>query len=223
MPSAIDNNTAATYTLYVTETNVNGTEVCQSGPANVIIQISNTPASPVIIPPDPICVGDAVPTLSASGAGNINWYIENPSTTNAQVAATGSTAPLTPAVVNNNAVGIYPFWATVQVPPDCESEPTQVNIVVQNGIEPNLQDTPLCQNATLDLNTIDDDNFTGSWSGNGVNGTIFDATGLTGNQILTFTPDGDCESPATATITITVSQTPSLMSATVCELSLIHI
>ncbi|MGB1206192.1 MAG: PKD domain-containing protein, partial [Chitinophagales bacterium] len=216
-PAAIDNSTAATYTLYVTETNVNGTEVCQSGPASVIIQISNTPASPTIIPPAPICIGGDIPTLSASGAGNINWYTTDPTTNSTPPAATGTSVTPSPALVNNNAVGTYPFWATVDVPPNCESEPTQVNIVVQSGLEPNLQDTPLCQNATLDLNTIDDDAFTGVWSGNGVTGTIFDATGLTGNQTLTFTPDGDCEVPSTATISITISQTPNLIPATICE------
>ncbi|MGB1206191.1 MAG: T9SS type A sorting domain-containing protein [Chitinophagales bacterium] len=42
-PAFIDNSIEGTYTLYATETNINGNEICESSPVSIIIEIIDSP------------------------------------------------------------------------------------------------------------------------------------------------------------------------------------
>lgn len=96
---------------------------------------------------------------------------------------------------------------------------TTTQIFVDASETPNLQMATLCENAdTLNLNTLLDNNFTtGSWSGTGVIGNQFVATGLSGNITLTFQSDDECVNAANTTVTVDTLVSPDLLSTNVCE------
>src|SRR6185436_14339795 len=72
---------------------------------------------------------------------------------------------------------------------------TEAYIFVTTPVTPVITGVPtnMCQNAPpINLNTIPD-GISGNWSGMGVTSNIFNPAGLSGDIILTFTPDpGQC-------------------------------
>ncbi len=112
----IDNTVAGTYTYYVTQT-VGG---CESAKTTVTLTVNAVPAAPAASDPAPICTGQPIPSLSATGTG-IVWYDNS-----ATVLGTGN--PFTPDI-DNAVAGTYTFYAT-QTQNDCESNSTAVTITI---------------------------------------------------------------------------------------------
>lgn len=85
---------------------------------------------------------------------------------------------------------------------DC-SQASNTTINILPFLQPNLSEGAVCGNETLDLNTLVNPSFPlGTWSGPGVNGSVFSPVGLSGNITLTFTPDEDCADSATTIVAI---------------------
>jgi autotransporter-associated beta strand protein len=125
---------------------------------SVNVTINSIASPPVASNPNPICVGQAIPTLTAAGS-NLNWYSDAALTT---LVGTGS--PFTPSAteVDNLTAGSYLLYVTQTI--GCESPATTVTVVVNPAVVANAGvDTSLCdgQNVTLG----------GSPSATGGNGT----------------------------------------------------
>ena len=98
--------------------------------------------------------------------------------------------------------------------------------VATTTIEITLSQTPVLSTAelcetdnALDLTTLEDPNFPGGlWTGQGVIGTEFNPTGLSGNITLTYTPLASpaCVLETSTTVTVTNPVTPVLTTASVC-------
>ena len=86
------------------------------------------PSPPSASDPSPICVGDAIPTLSATGSGTIRWYSDAGLTN--QIGVGSSFTPSQP-VVDNTTAGTYSVYVTDE-PGSCESIATQVDVVVED-------------------------------------------------------------------------------------------
>jgi len=103
---------------------------------------------------------------------------------------------------------------------DC-TEITNTNITVTGALEPTIsQPDPLCENdSELSLDAFSDANYpNGTWTGDGVTNELFNPDGLSGDIVLTFTPNEDCVDIATTTITIQELQTPNLIEpSAVCN------
>jgi gliding motility-associated-like protein len=65
---------------------------------------------------------------------------------------------------------------------------------------------PLCQGATLALNTLITGGIGGTWSGSGVTGSTFNSTGLTGNIPITYSiGSGVCQNTSTQNVQVIAS------------------
>lgn len=105
--------------------------------------------------------------------------------------------------------------------PDYDCAPASTTTIeVTPAEEPILNGTSLCEGSpAISLIPFQDPSFTnGSWSGDGVSGTSFDPTGLSGDILLTFTPDDDCTLPAEMIITVNPLETPDMQGTNVCAL-----
>jgi len=123
------------------------------------------------------------------------------------------TATITPAMCNNG-----PYWVVGVIdtlPAGCAQ--TFTNYMPFNVLCPTpvLGLADVCQDAGLfDLTQLEDPMVPdGIWSGTGVTGDLFDPSGLSGPQVLTFTPSADCGIPATTTVNILIPQSAQLTLA----------
>lgn len=112
------------------------------------------------------------------------------------------TVPVTPDMCNGGpyfVVGIYD-----PLPAGCPQVNSGYSGFNMPCPDPVLTGADLCNSVTdFDLNTLEDPMVpNGVWSGPGVSGTTFNATGLTGPISLSFTPDGPCGTAATTTINV---------------------
>jgi hypothetical protein len=124
----------------------------------VNVTINSIASPPVASNPNPICVGGAIPALTASGS-NLNWYSDAGLTT---LVGTGSPFTPTAAEVDNLTAGSYLLYVTQTI--GCESPATTVTVVVNPAI---------VANAGVDTNLCNGQNFTlgGSPTAIGGNGT----------------------------------------------------
>lgn len=105
--------------------------------------------------------------------------------------------------------------------PDYECAPAKNTIIeVTPAGVPFLTGAVLCEDASpISLGPLQDPSFpNGTWSGDGVSGTSFDPTGLSGDILLTFTPDEACTLPGSVIITVNELETPDMDGSDVCEL-----
>jgi gliding motility-associated-like protein len=98
--------------------------------------------------------------------------------------------------------------------------PATTSITINNLQQPQLQSASICDNATpIDLGTLTDPILAiGSWSGIGVTNGFFDPNGISGNVILTFTPNALCTQAATTEIAVNASPTVSNITS-ICDQS----
>lgn len=84
------------------------------------------------------------------------------------------------------------------------ADPATTTITVSPSGQPALGTATLCEaEAPLDLTTLQDPGYSdGTWSGQGVSGTIFDPAGLSDTITLTFTPADTCLLPATTEVVV---------------------
>ncbi|MEZ4959442.1 MAG: gliding motility-associated C-terminal domain-containing protein [Saprospiraceae bacterium] len=156
----------------------------------------NVPTSPVISGlPASLCEGDppiALPTSQSSINGNWSGLGVSGNTFNPAGLSGNITLTFTPTAGQCAIPATTSINVTMPVPP------------ILTGIPP-----VVCQGDPAVMLPATQNGITGNWSGNGVFGNVFDPTGLSGNVVLTFTPNfGQCAAPAFASIFVTSGTTP---------------
>ena len=189
------------------------------------ISITYTPAAgscaqPVnttinVNPIQTITLGAAPTVCQTSASINLNTLLPAGAPTGGTWSGTGVTTP------NFNPTGLSGNVTVTYTPPTpntgCYNSPT-ATITVTTATTPALTSGTTCQsNTNFNLNTLLVTPTAGVWSGAGVSGSTFDATGLTGSVTLTFTPSASCTNPATTTITITATQPITTVSPAICQ------
>jgi|GEM_PF-4888867 len=162
------------------------------------------PAAPAAASPAPVCPGETLPTLTATGAG-IRWYDAN----NLVVATNNDFTP----VMSNPVAGTYSYFAT-QTVNGCESARTTVTITIKaQPAAPTVTDVAYCQNATPAPLTAGGNDVRWYPVATGGNGTTAppavqtQTAGVT-EYFVSQTVNG-CESPR-ARLTLTVHPNPAL-------------
>ncbi len=189
--------TAGSTTYYVTQT-LNG---CESPRAAIIVDITATPAVPVVVSPIGYCQGIAAAVLTAGGT-NLLWY------SNATGGVGSSTAP-TPSTA---VIGSTTYYVS-QTVNNCEGPRAAIVVNIGNGPVPPSVVTPLnyCEGATASALTATGTNLL--WYSTATGGTVSSSapipiTTVAGTTVyyVSQTISG-CESPRVA-ITIIVSTAP---------------
>jgi gliding motility-associated-like protein len=91
------------------------------------------------------------------------------------------------------------------------ARPTTTTIRITPGERPILRDTVICEGQSVNLSDLLDPRYpSGSWSGNGVSGSIFSSSTLSGTIRVLFTPTGNCILPVEANIRIKPLPTATL-------------
>ncbi len=123
---------------------------------------------------------------------------------------------------NNFSPGTAGGNVTITFTPDigeCAS-PADLMVDVNMPVSPVLGSASLCDiDPLFDLTTLQDPNYpSGTWAGNGVTGSSFNPMGLGGQVVnLTFTASASCTNVAATTITVTLAETPTLGTTSLCE------
>jgi gliding motility-associated-like protein len=211
-PSSAD-TAAGTVTLYLTTDNPSGS--CSAVVDSLIITINNTPSSPVVANPAPVCAGSPVSSLTVVGAtGTVTWYSDAALTT---IASTGN--PFSPGSITTSVS----YWVT-ETSGACASSPAQVDIVV-NAL-------PVGNTSSLVVTSADCGTLTGtitgititsgaapftySWqdSTGAVVGTSLDLTGVgPGNYVLTVTDTNGCSIQLGGATGISVNSSSSVVAS----------
>lgn len=97
--------------------------------------------------------------------------------------------------------------------------PATTQIIVDAPVTATLLPFPfICEDGTsLNLTSYVTNGVSGSWSGLGVSGDLFDPSGLSGTITLTFTPDDLCRVISSANIEVIVPETPNMTGTVVCS------
>lgn len=190
----------------------------QSGTVNVIFTpdnncfITTDTDIEILLPQDPVLGTDNL----CSTNGNYNLTnIADPLFTSGMWSGPG---------VNNNIFNPTNLSGniTLSFDPDqfCVNNATTQITITPSQI-PSLGTLTVCETTSIvDLNTIQDPIYaTGTWSGPGVNGSIFETAGQQGINLLTFTSDETCVFPSNTTINVTPLTTPQLQTISVCASS----
>ncbi|MCB0497323.1 MAG: hypothetical protein KDC79_14375, partial [Cyclobacteriaceae bacterium] len=185
----------------------------------ITVQSSLPPTS---TSPVPICEGDAVPSLTASGTGGTYKWYDDVALTN--LVGTGS--PYTPTgVVDENTPGTYRLYVT-DTDAGCESAGTAVDVVVNalpnTGLTVSPAAVSVCENTTTTIQVQSSENNVNYRLYNGAtpmsavyvgNGGNLDLTtyALTSNVTLTIkaTTPNLCTDNLSSTTAITVDVTPT--------------
>ena len=133
-PSSFDNQTAGTYSLWITEKN---SFDCEGEAVEIVLTVNANPQAPTFTQPEAICEQDNFPaTIEATPntSGNIiTWYDADPSGGTAGQLATGNTLNSSsyPTGFDNQTAGTYTVWITEkEATTSCEGAATQIDLVV---------------------------------------------------------------------------------------------
>ncbi len=215
----VNNNTAASYQFWITQTDANA---CESAASTISLTINSLPNAPTVAAPSPICVGAAIPTLTATGI-NITWYNSDPTVGNPAPVATGNS--FTPAI-NNALAGSYTFWATQTNANNCSSAAaTAVLVVNAPPSAPALNaPTPICAGEAIptltatgsNLNWYNSDPSSGAVApiatGNTFSPAINNSTPGNYTFFATQTDANGCEGTA-STVSIVINALPGAPQA----------
>lgn len=170
-PSGIVYNTAGTYSVSLTVTNLMGSNTYTMGD---YITVKPSPAPP-IASSQSVCFGLTVPDLTATGT-DLQWYSAG------ALVGTGSVF-----VTGQASSGTYNYTVT-QTTNGCESQPTAVSLIINElpSVYLNLLDTVCQSDPTFDL--TGGTPFGGTYSGVGTsNGLTFNpATAGAGSHEITY-------------------------------------
>lgn len=173
-----------------------GTGCLRPDSINVVV---NPNGIPILLQPADLCTNSA--------PLNLTLYDDN------SFAGTWSGPGVTGTTFDPAIAGAGSHVLTFDPSGACgENASITVNVVL--SATPVLGSPPvLCTtDAAIDLKTLEDAGFTGTWSGPGVAGTMFDpAMAGTGSITVTFTPIGACNLPATINIIVSPTGTPVLL------------
>ncbi len=200
-PSIVNATTAASG-IYTVTVNLNG---CSSSPATTSVTVNPIPAAPTAGSNSPICVGSTLnltcstvsgATYSWTGPNSFSSSLQNPSITNATVAASG----------------VYSVTVTVN---GCTGSAGTVSVTVSPIPSPPTvsSNSPICAGQTLNLTASTISGATYSWTGPNSfsstlqNPSIINAT-VAASGIYTVTVTvGGCSSPV-ATTSVVVNPAP---------------
>ncbi len=202
VPGSVVGNTG----YYVTQTEGS----CQSLAAFVILKIKTVPAAPITTGAS-VCEGDAMPTLTATGAGQLNWFAD----ANKSVRVASNSGSFTPASL---PAGLY-TWYVESVDSSCTSSLSAVQLRV-NG-KPRITRQPVnasvCIGQPFRLEVEAENATTYQWMFNGApisgkNAGILDGIASDRSQTGTYSVvlgNGFCE--VTSNVgTLTVDTLPEI-------------
>ncbi|MBK6890339.1 MAG: gliding motility-associated C-terminal domain-containing protein [Sphingobacteriales bacterium] len=230
-------NLAGTYSVYVQE--ATSSKNCVGAVKKVDIIVKDTPNAPTAPDPSPICKGEALLNLTASGSGGtINWY-SDAALTNLLGSGTTLTGAQYSSVANNNVPGDY-FVYVMENLNGCPGPAQMVTIkVIDKPITPIFGPvTPVCQGTTLPDLTASGSGATITWydgdpdsgtpnvlgTGNTLPGTAYGSAAdinTPGNYTIWAKESlgTTCSAPA-GFVVVTVKPTPTAPvapSVTICE------
>jgi gliding motility-associated-like protein len=156
-----------------------------------------------------ICAGETLDLLgyaSTIPGATLTFHTSSPPTAGNQLAST---------TVSPSITTTYVVLSNLS---SCTNQ-AQVIVTVNPGGIPFTSSLNTCENAGLINLTpfVTPPSLTGAWSGQGVTGSNFDPTGLSGAILLTFTPTNNCYDPGTLTVTVTPDQVLFLLDAEICK------
>ncbi len=142
----------------------------------VNVTFTDAPSEPITQTEINYCPGSALPELTATSSSTITWYNDQSLT---QVIGTGTTfQPL-----ESQAPSIFVVAGTGS----CRSSAVQVNLNGQQVSASWAAPTAICSSAeSIDLSTLITGTPGGTWSGQGVTGSVFSPTGLSGPIVITY-------------------------------------
>jgi gliding motility-associated-like protein len=188
-------------TVYVVQTY----EGCNVSSATVTINFIDQPAPPVVSPSQVnFCPGSPLPLLTASSTNStIVWFNDQALT---QTLGSGATFQPTEAQAPD-------IWV-VTGPATCRSAATQVVLNGQQLSAAWTAPASICSGAeVLDLSQLITGDIGGTFSGNGVSGTGFNPSGLSGNIVITYqVGSGSCIVESQQTINVLQGGDPSWTS-----------
>ena len=208
VPFVISETTEFILTSVSVQLNNANCSVTFNNPVTITVTI-NAPPDLTLVNAPTICTGETVDlttTVATSSSLPITFHTATPPNTANQLPV-----PLvSPAATTT-------YYAFVDGGVGCTAE-LPVTVTVDQPVSPILIPADICENETsFDLTALQDPNFpNGTWTGPGVTGTVFDATGQAGNVPLTYTPSAICTNPGTTTVSILNLATPILGSDEVC-------
>ncbi|MEO1259532.1 MAG: gliding motility-associated C-terminal domain-containing protein [Bacteroidota bacterium] len=208
VPFVISETTEFILTSVSVQLNNANCSVTFANPVTVTVTIIAPPDLTLINTPT-ICTGETTDLSTAvitSSSLPITFHTATPPNINNQLP--------TPVV---SPVATTTYYAFVDGGAGCTAE-LPVTVTVDQPATPQLATTDVCENETsFDLTTLQDPNFpNGTWSGPGVTGNAFNATGQTGNVTLTYQPSATCTDPGSTTVSILLLGTPVLGSDEIC-------
>lgn len=187
-PSGLNGDIEITYTL--------GSGSCESSSSHIIsVELGGAPSWN----PQAIC--------SSSSPINLNNFITgDPGGTWAGIGVSGNTFD------PNGLVGEIAITYSVDNG-SCSAISTQ-NISIIDAADASWSPTSICNDSDpIDLSTLVTGTNGGTWSGNGINGSLFDPTGLLGNITVTYTVGtGDCVDTKTDDIEVISIPEPPVLS-----------
>ena len=191
--------------------------------ATVTVNVNPLPAAPtVVVSPSTQC-GLAVPTCEVSGSGGtFNWYL----TPTGGSPLAGETGPTLTSYTISSPTS---FWVS-EFDGICEGPRTQVDadVVSPDAVSATVSAGPYCPNTDItltasDLNPTPSNTYTYTWTASPAAGSgiptsvvgdvvVIQAT-AGGTYVYTVTAvDGSCT--AISTVSVTVSDAPTILSAT---------
>ncbi|MBL7884982.1 MAG: DUF839 domain-containing protein, partial [Bacteroidia bacterium] len=186
------NTNPGVYTYYLTQTDAN---MCTSLPSTVSLFINAQPSAPVITGTNSYCVGDIMQPLTASGI-NVMWY--NDANLTSTIASGNNFTPM--------AGGVY--YAT-QAVNGCVSIATNETVVINPlpnvGIS-GLNTNYMSSDAAVSIVGTPSG---GTFSGQGVNGSVFDPmiAGVGGPYTIsyTYTDVNGCSNTASTDVNVSLA------------------
>ena len=194
--------TAGSTTYYVTQSTT-----CESSRTSIVVNITATPAAPVVTTPVNYCQNATATPLTATGT-NLLWY----------ATATGGTGSSTAPTPSTTSIGSTVFYVS-QTTATCESPRVAITVnITATTVAPTVT-TPVnyCQNATATALTATGTNllwYSASTGGTGSATAPTPVTTTVGSIIYYVSQTQACGESPRAAITVNVSALPAAPTVT---------
>jgi hypothetical protein len=131
-------NDVGTLTYYVSQ----AIGTCEGPRTGITVTVNAKPAPPTVVTPVSVCLGTAVPALSAtpSGSNTLSWYGTN---------ATGGVGSTTVPTPLTTAAGTTNYYVSQKTAGGCESDRAVIAVTIKAApAAPGASPVSFCQNAT---------------------------------------------------------------------------
>ncbi|RRB03891.1 T9SS type A sorting domain-containing protein [Larkinella rosea] len=204
-------NTVGAVTYYVSQ----AIGDCEGPRTSIVVTVNAKPAPPTVTTPVTVCLGTAVPALSAtSGGGNtLTWYGSS------ATGGTGTTTAPTPATTT---AGTINYYVSQKNAGGCESDRVAIAVTIKPiPAAPGVSPVGFCQNETASALTASPTSGGSlNWYGTNASGGTASATAPspptsatgTTTYYVSQTVDG-CEGPR-ASLVVTVRNIPAAPNTT---------